>query len=329
MIDNQKRLNTGSDKPSPKLENEYEVSSILMTLTIPLGLGLAIAIYFYMRSIQRLKIRNDVVEIEDDLGGALFQFSNKFTERVPIEEAVQDFVNEYNLLNLKKRSIFHFFSSVLDRMQDEGVTFNQAIFQPRYGIIIRYPSVLLKEVAWIISEGARKGSSILYNILIKIAVYLDNAKKIKELIYDLLTETVTSVNTQAKILSPFIAAIVGSMTAVIIRALWIMSQKLEEIMKTLEMGMGGVSESSSFFADFVDFTKIVPPTVFQILVGIYMVETVILLSLLANGIENGFDKVSRDITIARNLFTAILIYTCITIIGSYALTSLIQTGTAL
>ncbi|MBN2422368.1 hypothetical protein JXB41_04010 [Candidatus Woesearchaeota archaeon] len=329
MIENQKKLMTGSKQIPKNLENEYELTSILMTLTIPLGIGLAIALYFYLKSIQKLKIRNEVIEIEDDLGGALFQFSNQFTERIPIEEAVQNFVNEYNLLNLKQRSIFQFFSSVLDRMQQEGVTFYQSIFQPKLGIIIRYPSILLKEITWIISEGAKKGSSILYNILIKISTYLDNTKKIKELIYDLLTETVASVNTQAKILSPFIAAIVGSLTAVIIRALWIMSQRLEEIMKSLQMGMAGVQDSTSFFGDFVDFTRIVPPTVFQILVGIYMVETVVLLSLLANGVENGFDKVSRDVTIARNMFIAITVYTIVTIIGSYALNSLIQTGTAL
>jgi len=327
MMENARNRMEGSKKIPKNLENKYTVASILMTLTIPVGLGLGIALYFYLKSIQKLKIRDEVIEIEEDLGGALFQFSNQFTEQVPVEQAVQAFVNEYKLLNLKKRSIFNFFSAVLDRMQDEGVTFDTAIFQQRLGIIIRYPSVLLKEVVWIISEGAKKGSSIIYSILVKISIYLDNTKKIKELIYDLLTETVTSVNMQAKFLTPFIAAIVGSLTAVIIRALYIMSQKLEEIMNTMMMGGGG--SSSGFFSDFVDFTNIVPPTVFQILVGIYMVETVILLSLLANGIENGFDKVSRDVTIARNMFMAITVYTIVTIIGSYALDSLITTGAAL
>ncbi|MBD3203297.1 hypothetical protein GF327_03320 [Candidatus Woesearchaeota archaeon] len=328
MIENRNKVLAGKNQLPRNLSKEYDFSSLLMTLTIPFGIGMAIGLFFYMKSIQKLKIRNEVVEIEEDLGDALFKFSNQFTERVPIEEAIQNFVNEYLLLNLEQRSIFQFFNSVMGRMTNEGVTFNQAIFQPRYGIIIRYPSVLLKEIVWIISEGAKKGSQILYNILQKISVYLDNTKKIKELIYDLLTETVTSVNTQAKILSPFIAAFVGSLTAVIIRALWIMSQKLEEIMKNLQMGMGGIEESTSFFSDFVDFTKIVPPTVFQVLVGIYMVETVILLSLLANGVENGFDKVSRDVTIARNMFVAITIYSIVTIIGSYALNTLIASGTA-
>ncbi|MBU0758043.1 MAG: hypothetical protein KKF44_08280 [Nanoarchaeota archaeon] len=322
-----KRLALKGSKTIPKhMEGEYQVSAILMTLTIPLGAGLAIAIFYYLRSIQKLKIRNDVIEIEDDLGPALFQFSNQFTESIPLEEAIQNFINEYILLNMKKRSIFSFFSLTMERMQNEGVTFSNAVFQDRLGTIIRYPSVLLKEIVWIISEGAKKGAQIIYGILQKISVYLDNTRKIKELIYDLLTETVSSINIQAKILTPFIAAFVGSLTTVIIQSLYQMSKALESIMQTMNMGMGGVQGTTSFFGDFIEFTNIMPPTVFQILVGIYMVQTVYLLSLLANGVENGFDKVSRDINIGQNLFTAVSVYTVVTIIGSYALNSLIITG---
>ncbi|MBN1501932.1 hypothetical protein JW930_00170 [Candidatus Woesearchaeota archaeon] len=309
------------------MENELTIQSILLTLTIPLGLAVGVALFFYGRSVQRMKVREDVVEIEEDLPGALFQFSNQFTEKIPIEQAVENFVNEYVLLNLKKRSIFLFFSAILDRIQDEGVTFAQAIFDKK-GVIIRYPSVLLREIAWIISEGERKGAQIVFNIVNKISIYLDNLKKIKELIYDLLAEVVSSINMQARFLAPFIAGIVGSLTTVIIRALVEMAKKLSSIMGLLRIGTSGVRDSN-FFSGFIEFSQIIPPTMFQVLVGIYMVETVFLLSFLANGVENGFDAVSRDMTIARNMTMAIIVYVLISVVSTLALTSLVGRGTAM
>ena len=65
------------------------------------------------------------------------------------------------------------------------------------------------------------------------------------------------------------------------------------------------------------------------MVGIYTVEVVVLLSILANGVENGFDEVSRDNHIARNTIVAIIVYIFITIVGVVALSNLIQKGSAL
>ncbi|MBN1386325.1 hypothetical protein JW968_05125 [Candidatus Woesearchaeota archaeon] len=308
-------------------EGEYKMMAMFLTITIPVGLGIGIAIYHYMKSTQILQIRQDIVEIEEDLGDSLFQMSNQFTEEIPIEQAIENFVNQFEILNMKKKKIFDFFLAVRDRMQDEGVTFSQAIFDTKYGIIQRFPSVLLKEVAWIIVEGSKKGAKVLYNILTKISIYLDNVKKVRGLIYDLLNETVNSIKMQAKFLAPFIAGLVGSLTLIIVQTLYQISSQITQIMNALQLNTGGLdSASGDFFGDFINFAKITPPTIFQVLVGIYMVETVILLSILANGVENGFDKISRDGMIARNLLFAIIVFVIVTVVGVFALNNLVQQG---
>lgn len=308
-------------------EGEYTMGAMFITLLIPLGLGLGIAIYHYLRSVQILEIRDDVVEIEEDLGDSLFTLSNQFTEEIPIEQAIQNFVAQYEVLNIKKRKIFTFFNAVKDRMQDEGVNFSQAIFDSRYGVIQRFPSVLLNEISWIIVEGSRKGAKVLFNILTKVSVYLENVKKVRSLIFDLLNETVSSIKMQAKFLAPFIAGLVGSLTLIIVQTLYQISSQITKIMGALQLGAGGITQASEgFFLDFINFAKITPPTIFQVLVGIYMVETVILLSILANGIENGFDNISKDMMIARNMFFALAVFAAVTIIGVFALNNLVQQG---
>lgn len=307
--------------PSP-LAREYMPWSMFITLTIPLGLALGLIVYFYLSSVQRIKIRTAIIEIEDDLGEALFNLGNQFSERIPVEMAIRNFIIEYDRLNLKKGSTYTFFSLVLGKMQTTGTTLKEAIFNSREGVLIKYPSILLKEIVWIITEGAKKGTLVLYNVTTKISAYLGSVKKIKELLYDLLAETVSSINIQAKFLAPFLAAVVGSLTFIIVRALWLMTIRLQEIMRVLSLGTGNAGD---FFAGIFQLAHATPPTMFQIMVGIYLVEAVFLLSILANGVEAGFDPVSRDMTIAKNIMVAMIVFTVVSLMGVFILQNLAST----
>jgi len=310
--------------PPADLAAEYELSSMFITLTIPVGLAIGIFIYFYGRSVQKIKLRNEIIEIENDLDASLYQIANQFTENIPVEIAVENFIANYEVMNLKKRQIFTLFNTILSKMKNMGMTFSQAIFHPQYGIIRAYPSTLLKEIMWIFTESSRKGSQVVYNIMGKISSYLDNVRKIKELIYDLLEETVTSVRTQAKFLAPFIAAIVGSLTLIIVKSLYQMLQRLNDVMNAFAGGTMG--NDTGFFTDFINFTQMTPPPLFQVLVGIYTIEAVVLLSMLASGVENGFDEIARDEEIAKNVLTAIIVYVFISIVGSVMLNNLVGRG---
>ena len=300
---------------------EYTMSAMFISMTIPMGFAAAIMIYFFGRSYQKLKLRETIMEIEADLPDTIFQFGNKFTEQIPIESAVREYIEESELLKMKKRSITNFFVEVRDRIENEGVTFNKAIFGDAK-LLSKYPSVLLQEIMWIITEGSKKGAQVLYKIITNISTYLDNIKKIKELIYDLLVETSESIKMQAKFLAPFLAAVVGSLALIIVKALFEMSIKLTAVMKAFQFDVG----ADDFFSTLFNFAQITPPTVFQLLVGFYMVETVVLLSILDSGVENGFDNVSRDYSIAKNLLFAVIIYIVVTIIGTYALGNLVTKG---
>lgn len=312
---------TDSIQDNTPLAAEYTWQSMLIMVTIPLGLAVGVIFYCFFNSVQRIKLRAQIIEIEDDLSESLFQLGNQFTERIPVEDAVKNFVLEYDRLNLKKRSIYLFFASVLQKMQNLGMTFSGAIFNSRDGVLTRYPSILLKEIAWILVEGAKKGAAILYNVTTKISIYLGSVKKIKELLYDLLTETVTSINVQAKFLAPFLAAVVGSLTFVIVRSLWLMTQRLDEIIKTLSLG---VVNSGDILGGLFNLTRVTPPTMFQAMVGVYLIEAVYLLSNLANGVENGFDNVSKQAIIAKNMFFAIIVYVLVSFVGVLIMNALVN-----
>ncbi len=306
--------------------SEYSLQALFLSTTIPIGLGVGTLINFHLRSVQRIRLRNMIQEIEQDLAPSVFQLGNQFNENVPVEVAVENFVGEYELLNLKKKSIYEFFSEVLDRLRNDGVPFSVALFDPIKGVLTKYPSVLLKEIMWVMVEGSRKGAAVLLNVMKKVSNYLTNANKIKELIYDLLNSTVSSINLQAKFLAPFLAGLVGSLTLIIVKSLYQMMKQLQRIMELMQIA--GANMGDDFFTDFINFTKVTPPTIFQILVGIYAVETVVLLSILANGVEKGFDNTSRNMMISKNLLSAMIVYLITIFIGALVLNMLVQQGIA-
>lgn len=306
--------------------SEYQPMPMYLSLLIPIGLSVFIILWMWGISFQRLKARNDTEQIEDDLAATLFQFSNEFTENIPLEIAIQKFLKDYDLLNMKKRSIYTFFSRILREIQSTGRLFSDILFNKKNGIIVEYPSPLLNEIMLVISESVKKGSIAMHNVLIKVSKYLENMKNVKELIYDLLTDTVSEIRMQARFLAPFIAAIVGALTTVIIKAMSDIAKTLSAVMGSLTAGIATSSSSNSmdFFTKMINFSKITPPPLFQALVGIYMVEVVVLLSILADGVNHGFDKTTRNTEIWKNLLFAIVVYVAVVVIGIVSLNSLMQ-----
>ncbi len=313
---------SSSNLPS-NLGVEYSLTSVFLVTLIPLGLAIGIFILFYGRSIQKKRVRDYIVSIEDDANTSLFQITNQFTENIPLEVGIEKFLRNYEVLNLKKREIYDFFSRIMKKMNRMGLTFEQAVFDKREGVLNQFPSALLKEIIWIMIETSRKGNQIMYEILSKVSVYLDNLKKIKDLIYDLLNETVTSIKFQAKFMSPFISAIVASFSLIIVKSLYNVFQFMQKSLQALTSGIsiGGSAGGSDYFTNMINFTKMVPPPLFQVLIGVYLIESVTLLMILSNGIENGFDKIEQDINVSKGVLTATLIYVTINLLVTWIFSS--------
>jgi hypothetical protein len=58
----------------------------------------------------------------------------------------------------------------------------------------------------------------------------------------------------------------------------------------------------------------IPTYYFQLVVGIYVVEIIAILTILANGIENGADKLNERYTLGKNLIRSTFIYVVIALI---------------
>ena len=57
-----------------------------------------------------------------------------------------------------------------------------------------------------------------------------------------------------------------------------------------------------------EIKNIIPSYYLQLIVGLYLVEVVIVLTILANGIENGADDLAKQNSLGKNLYRSSLIY---------------------
>jgi len=106
----------------------------------------------------------------------------------------------------------------------------------------------------------------------------------------------------------------------------LLSCQLAQIEKNLGLGILGESTmgAGSLLNDLVgDFTKVMPMTLLQAIVGIYTFEIVALFAMLLNGIENGFDDVSRDELISKSVIMALIVYVVVTIFALILFNSII------
>lgn len=301
-------------------EADMSIRNVLSTFSITFGFGIMFYLYFHLRSFQRIKIRNDIKNIEGEFQIGLFALGNYLSEGYPIEKAILKTLEEYEKLGMQKRAMFNFFTKLLYNIKNFSMTFKRAMFDEKYGIILYFPSALIEEVMRTLADASERSSVLLGNIAKTIGTYLEDLSIIEAKIRELLEDVRAGIKMQAGFVVPLVCAITGSLGIFMINMLKMLACQLEQIEKNLGLGlMGGGGEgfgATGLINELVgDFTRVMPMTVLQAVVGIYTIEAVALFAFLLNGIENGFDPVSRDYLIAKMILQAIILYAVVSILA--------------
>lgn len=292
-------------------EAKMSPTNLAATFSVTGGFAVMAITFFYLRSFQRIRIRNEIKNIESEFQIGLFSLGNYLSEGYPIEVGMQKSLDEYQKLGMQKRPMYGFFLRLYENIKNFGLTFKKALFDKEYGLMKYYPSVMIDEIMKILSDASEKSAVLLGTISKTIAIYLDNVYEIEAKIRELLDETRSSIRLQAGFVIPMVTAMVGALGIFILNMLAMLAKQLANIEKTFGIQMlANAGGGASSFIDMLvgDFTNIVPMTVLQATVGIYTVEVVTLFAMLLSGIENGFDRTARDWEIANTLMRAILIY---------------------
>ncbi len=289
-------------------------------LSIVWGIGFGIVVYTLGSSVQRLKIRDQIKEIEDEFQVALFNLADVLSSGIPVETALEEVSKKYKQSKMTSSPMYSFFVDMLRNMKNMGMTFERAVFDRKYGAIVRFPSKLVQDIMKIIVSASRKSSLILSVATRSISDFLSKTKNIESMLKQMLEEISSALKLQAQFIAPFICAIVATMATFIIELLQMIAEFLVSIEETFNMGGTFIHSGTTQFSQslsMVNLEKVMPPTIFQLIIGIYMIEIVVILSYFLNGIRNGFDETTRNVMIGKTLVTSLILYSVILLISLF------------
>ncbi|MEK6974209.1 MAG: hypothetical protein AABW41_03175 [Nanoarchaeota archaeon] len=301
----------------------YGTGALLFSLFIPLGIAFGLSIYFNSKSKQAIKIMDETKTLEQEFSGSLFQLGNRIGDGVPAEIAIENISD-----NMKGTATGNFFRIVAQNIRNLGQSVEEAIFNLKNGAILKYQSPLVESSMEVLVESSRKGPQIVARSLISISNYIGQIHSVNERLKDLLSDVMSSMRSQISFLAPVIAAIVVGIASMIVSVIG----KLGELVESANLSGNGDIPTGGLDAisGFLSIYDTIPSFFFQVIIGIYVVEIVYVLTVLANGIENGADKINEQYLLGKNLQMSTLLYfgiALIVILIFNALASLVLTTT--
>jgi len=280
----------------------FGLGASILGLFLTLSFGAGMGIYYRIKSKNVIKIRNKSKQLEEEFASGLFQLGNRLGDGIPVEMAVE------KVSAMMDGTVSgNFFALVSQNIRRLGLSVEQAIFDPKIGALIYYPSSIIESTMKVLIQSMKKGPKVAAQALINVSRYIKEIHKVNERLHDLMADIVSSMNSQIKFLTPVIASIVIGITSMITSILGKLSKQMSAISSGSEYGgqIGGAGGILNLFGDGV------PTYYFQIIVGLYVVQIIYILTIMVNGIENGEDKLNQKYLLGQNMIKGPMLY-CIT-----------------
>jgi hypothetical protein len=182
----------------------------------------------------------------------------------------------------------------------------EAIFNPLNGAIVAFPSAIIQSSMKVLIESVKKGPLIAAQALLNVARYIKEIHKVNERLKDLMADIISDMKSQISFLTPAISGIVIGITSMITFILGNLSKSISNL--GAEQAGSQIGTLANFFGDGV------PTYYFQLVVGVYVFQIVYILTILANGIENGADSLEERYLLGQNLIRSVTIYCFISLV---------------
>lgn len=288
--------------------------AVIFSLFIPLSLALFFSIAYKAKTKDLIKSRNETKDLEREFTNSLFQLGNRLGDGTPAEIAFAKVAS-----STKGQKTENFFALVNQNIQQFGMSVEQAIFNPKRGAIIYYPSALISTSMKILVESVKKGLKVAAKSLMSISDYVKNIQKINERLRDLLAEVVSDMRSNMTFLAPLLAGIVVGLATMITAILnKLTSLSIEGEGSAGLAGLGNIGNITEIF----NLETMVPPYFIQASIGLYIVEIIFILTTALVTVDSGKDKLQEKSQLAKNLRRGVFLYLATAIISIVALTVL-------
>jgi len=292
----------------------FGVVALLMSLFVPFSVAMFFALAFRMKTKDMIKSRDDTKQLEKEFNSSLFTLGNRLGDGTPAEIAFSKVAE-----TTRGQRTEEFFRIVSTNIQTMGMGLEDAIFNPRRGALIYYPSSLIATSMRILIESVKKGLKVASQSLMSISEYVQNINKINQRLKDLLADVVSDMKSNMTFLAPLLAGIVVGLAAMITGILG----KLRDLASlgggsTVVGGFGTVGDLTQLF----EVTNMIPPYFMQIAIGFYIIEIIFILTGVLVVVDSGEDKLKRTHELSKNLIRGSVLYLVTALISIVALSVL-------
>jgi hypothetical protein len=283
---------------NPIIMGPFGMGASLLSIAIIFGIGFSIGLYYKFKSGNVIEIRNKSMQLEQEFASALFQLGNRLGDGIPVEIAFSKVA-----VSMEGTASGEFFQSVSDNISRQGMSVDTAIFDKEHGALVAFPSSLIESSMKVLTESSKRGPVVASQALINISQYIKQMHTVDERLKDLMAETISSMKSQIKFLTPVIAGIVIGITSMISTILGKLSKQMSNIQEGSAASAGGAPTGlADMFGDGL------PTFYFQLIVGMYVIQIAYILTVLTNGIENGSDKTAENYQLGINMTKASVMY---------------------
>jgi hypothetical protein len=287
----------------------------ILSLFVPLSIAIFFIVALKMRTKELIKEREKYKEVEEGFTSSLFQLGNRMGDGIPAEMAFLKVAE-----TSKGTSSEGFFRHVNQNIQQMGMSVEKAIFDPKRGAIIFYPSSLIVTSMKILVESVKKGLQVAARSLVSISDYVKNIKKIDDRMKDLLADILSDMKSNMVFLAPLLSGIIMGLAVMITTIIGGLGALTSEIGSGAEGAMGGFGVGG--LMQLFDIVEMIPPYWLQIIIGLYLIQIVFILTSTLVTIKSGKDDLEATYETALNLQKAITFYFIVALISIVALSLL-------
>jgi hypothetical protein len=274
------------------------ILSLLLSLLVPLSIALVFIIANSQRTKRLLVEREKYKEVEAEFTSSLFQLGNRLGDGMPPEIAFSKVLD-----SVKGTSTEGFFRLVNQNIQQLGMSVENALFNPKRGAIVFYPSHLIETSMRILIESSKKGLQVAARSLMSISDYVKNIRKIDERLTDLLADIISDMKSNMTFLAPLLSGIIVGLSGMITAILGALSAATVTASSTQVSGFGLGGVLSIFKS-----STMVAPYWIQVSIGIYLIEIIFILTTTLVIIKSGKDDLEQTAEIGRNLKHGMSLY---------------------
>ncbi len=278
--------------------------ALTMGWLISFGLIAGIWTYAFIHTRRYKKLWEEVYEIEQDLPHLLQSFGTYLTLNIATENIIDEVIDDYEKFGFSTHPVVKAFRKIKHALLTTKETLMQIAERdlPKLLPSKKVNQILVQILSF--SEFSQDSSAKVAKMVREqqISIY-----KLDDYLKTMLAETVGLINITTTMLAPLLSAAAVVMSIAIVKSITYITKQLE----TIAASFG----STNFSLSLIDTTKVIPPVFIEVIVGIFLVETILIMSLYSTMINTGNDKYKLWQAVSSNML-GFVIYTVL-LFGGY------------